>query len=182
MNIVDWLIVGVVIFSFALGYRRGLVAQLLSVVGIIAALLAAFFLYRYLSPYIALLIPLETLAQNTDYEFLFAHFQVFQVIYNVLAFAILFFVVRIGIAILKHFLNVVVKAPGLNLLNRWGGVLFALLEALLLTTLAIYIVMVLPSNSLQYALGDSVLVPYLLQWPGWAAEQLLPELSFMRAD
>lgn len=172
MNIIDWLIIGVAILSFAVGYRRGLVTQLLSLVGVIAALVAAFFFYTYLSPTIAAILPLDQLTENTNYEFLLEHFQVFTVIYNVLAFAVIFFVVLLGAILLKHFLNIVVKAPGLNLLNRWGGVVLSLLQALVITTLAIYLIMVLPFDNLQHALRESMLVSYLMQWPDWLIVKL----------
>lgn len=181
LTIVDWLIIGAAILAFATGYRRGFITQLLSVAGLLASLVIAYLFHDDLAPYLAVLLPLDSLAQNTEYEFLFSHFKVDQIIYNVLAFAILFFVIRLALTIVRHFLNFVVKAPGLNALNRWAGVALALLEALLLVTLAIYILMVIPSDSLQRALNESFFVPYLLQWPSLVTEKI-PSLPFLRED
>ncbi|WP_213585120.1 CvpA family protein [Paenibacillus sp. J2TS4] len=182
MNIVDLIVAVTIIASFAAGYRKGLISQLVSVVGLVAAILAAFFFYANVAGYLAKWIPLKTFTANSDYEFLLDHFQLETYIYNAIAFVLLFFVVKIGWHGVGRLLHAVVKVPGLNGLNRWAGAILAMLEAFLILTLLVFLLIAVPSDPLQEVLEQSAAVPYLLQWPPLVMEKLPDLFQFPEED
>ncbi|MFD0870606.1 MULTISPECIES: CvpA family protein [Paenibacillus] len=178
MNIIDLIAAVTVIASFAAGFRKGLISQLVSVLGLVAALLAAFFLYDKVAAYLAEWIPLKTFTSNSNYEFLISHYRLETYIYNAIAFAAVFLIVKIAWSFLGRVLHVVAKVPGLNGLNRWLGAILGMLEATLILTLMVYVLMAIPSDSLQRVLGESRAVPYLILWPPIVLEKLPEFFSF----
>ncbi|GIP38802.1 hypothetical protein J31TS4_20820 [Paenibacillus sp. J31TS4] len=177
---VDAGIVVVVLLALAVGYRRGLITQLISVAGLVIAFLTAYFLYGELASRLAAWIPLRTWTEGSSYEFLTTRFKLETYLYNVLAFALLFLSVKLVLALIGSVLNLMARAPGLNALNRWSGALLAGLESLVLIGIALYLLTVLPSDPLQHWLAESRLAPIFMDGVTRVMEQLvqLPILPF----
>lgn len=155
MNIVDISVCIFLILAFVAGYRRGLIRQLVSVLGVAIALFVAYKMYDDAAPILRGLLPLETFSAYTGYGISLQNTRIEQYAVNALTFILLFAIVKITLSIVGHMLHWIAGVPGLNALNRWSGALLAMLEAALLFVLIVYALTVWPSDAVQSALEES---------------------------
>ncbi|WP_409344744.1 CvpA family protein [Paenibacillus sp. MBLB4367] len=155
MNIVDIAVCILLVLAFVSGYRRGLIRQLVSVLGVIVALFLAYKLYDDAAPLLRGLLPLETFAAYPGYGFVLNNTRIEEYAVNGLAFVLLFAVVKIALSVAGHLLHWIAEAPGLNAVNRWSGAILAMLEAVLLFVLVVYVMSVWPSDAVQASLEGS---------------------------
>ncbi|GEM_PF-1180675 len=158
-NALDWTIVGIGLVALVYGYMNGLIRQLVSLAGLVAAYAAAFFFYKDVAIWLPELIPYpdfsdERLAFLSQLENVETYF------YRALAFAILFFGARLVFSVVGSMLNIAARLPMISFFNRWGGVLLAGLEAVVLITVAVNVMHIMPYESTQRWLGGSVLAPW----------------------
>jgi membrane protein required for colicin V production len=126
LQIIRILVIGILVWFFIVGLRRGLIRQVLEVVGIITAFIVSFYTAHALAEWIESRIA-------TDYRI------------SLVASAVLIFA---GIIVLFHFIGVVLqKLFNLTILGAFdrvmGGV-FGALKAMLIVSLALVIVLTLP--------------------------------------
>jgi uncharacterized membrane protein required for colicin V production len=162
MNGFDYTLLALAVCGLILGYFRGFIAQIISFVGFFIAYVIAFKFFRDFSPILRGMIPLPTEANYQQYAFIVKGLNLDTYIFNALAFAILFFGVKLALSVVGKLLNIIAAVPGLNLMNRWSGALLGLAEALLIILIAVNVMVIAPSESLQKLLSSSLLAPYLI--------------------
>ena len=115
MNVsaVDWAMLGVLGFSMLLGAWRGLVYEVLSVLGWAASFYAA----QWFAPQVAELLPLQSASEPVRYA---------------AAFVLVFVVAVFAAGLLAFLLKKLVEAIGLRPVDRTMGALFGLLRGLIL--------------------------------------------------
>lgn len=155
MNIIDIVAAVLGVGALALGYNRGFVAQLVSIAGLFLAYLAAYWLYDDVAPLAANLLPLERAQSYNQYAFLVERFNLRVIFYNAVAFAFVFFAVRVGLSFAGRILHLAASIPGIKTINKWSGAALALIEAIILFVVAVNVMSVLPSDSIQRALAES---------------------------
>ena len=104
------------------GYRRGLVKVALDFLGTIIAIYAAFLLYRPMGAFIGNFFLMATVVQN------------------VVGFVVVMILVAVLINIIQFLLGIVVKLPGLSILNRVFGAIFSFLKTYFVLALIFAIV------------------------------------------
>lgn len=168
MNTLDIVVYILLAAAFLIGYRRGFIRQLVSMLGMVVAALAAYLFYDDLAPLTGRFIPVETFASYPKYEFLVKSLRLDRYAVNVISFAIVFFVVKLVLNYAGHVLNAIAKIPGLNFMNRLAGALLGLSEAAVIILAFVYILTILPSDSIQSTLSGSKTAPFFMN--------LIPEL------
>ncbi|MDF2960105.1 MAG: colicin production protein [Paenibacillus sp.] len=163
MNGLDWAAAVLTVAGTLLGYYRGLVSQLVSVAGLFIAYVAAFAFYRDTAPWIAGVLSLPAYETYQKYEFLVKGLNLDAYMYNAIAFALLFFGVKLALSIVGRVLNWIALTPGIKTVNKWSGALLGLLEAVLLVVIAVKVMTVVPNDTAQRLLKGSVTTPYILQ-------------------
>ncbi|MEF3308380.1 CvpA family protein [Paenibacillus sp. GYB004] len=169
LNTLDIIAAVLVVGALALGYHRGLIAQLVSIVGLFIAYLAAYWLYDDLAPIIGRFIPLDKLKGYQEYAFLLDSINWNVYFNNAVAFAVIFIVVKIGFTVVGRVLHWIASIPGLKKVNKWSGALLALFEVVVLFTIAVLIMSIIPSDSLQKTLSESSAATFVMD--------RLPELA-----
>jgi uncharacterized membrane protein required for colicin V production len=164
MNTLDIVAAVLVAAALFLGYHRGFVAQLVSIAGLFIAYLAAYWLYDDVSPVVARFLPLDRLQNYGQFAFLVEGMKWNVYFYNAVAFAVIFFVVKIGMSVVGRLLHLIVSMPGLKTFNKWSGAALALLEAIILFIIAVHVMIVIPSEQLQRTLEGSVSAGYTIQY------------------
>ncbi|MCC2685544.1 MAG: hypothetical protein K0R75_2443 [Paenibacillaceae bacterium] len=167
MNTLDWCVVAVVAGGIFLGYRRGLVGQLVSIAGLLAGYIIAYMYYDDVAAVIAPWIPWPTSASdssNSMFGMAFTGLNLAKYLNNTISFILLFFVVKIACTVVGSIIGMVFKAPGLNFINRWSGALLGLGEAVLLVGLALFLIGVFPSQPLQKQIETSKTVQLLNEY------------------
>ncbi|MDR6554577.1 CvpA family protein [Paenibacillus qinlingensis] len=162
LNTLDYVLMSVVILGLLIGYFRGFIAQIVSISGMILAYLVAFYFYKDLAPLLKSAISLPTYQNYEKYEFIVKGLNLDVYILNAIAFALLFFSVKLALVIIGRALNILAKTPGLNAINRWSGALLGLAEALLIIVIAVNVMTIIPSDGPQKLLANSSIAPYLI--------------------
>lgn len=161
LNTIDIVAAVAAVAALALGYHRGFIAQLVSIAGLFVAYLAAYWLYDDVAPVIANLFPMNQLQSYGKYAYLVEGLNLNVYVYNAVAFALLFFAVKIGLSVVGRLLHLITLVPGLKKLNKWSGAALALLETVILFAVAVQVMIVIPSDSLQQTLKGSVAAEYI---------------------
>jgi uncharacterized membrane protein required for colicin V production len=164
MSKLDIGIAVVLALSFILGYRRGFVLQLVSILGLFVAWITAYLFYDDISPWVGRVVPVESFVSQSGYGELLKGLRVEQYIVSALSFALLLFGVKLGLNAAGHLLNLLAKVPGLNMLNRWSGGALSILEAVVVSAVAIQVMAVLPYESVQSLLTDSRAAEWSMEW------------------
>ncbi|MEB3101089.1 CvpA family protein [Ferviditalea candida] len=164
LNWVDYVIIGLLVGGFLMGYVRGFVSQLLSIFGTVIAFIAAFRFYGGLSPWIAQHLPISSLGSFKQYAPFAENMQLDKYFYNALAFALIFFGSKIVLSIVGGVLNVIAKIPGIHFVNKWSGAVLAFVEVLAMIVIAVNLLAVTPVEKLKAALEQSVIVTYILHY------------------
>jgi membrane protein required for colicin V production len=110
---VDWILIFVLVFSMLLGAWRGLVYEVLSVLGWVAA----FYLAQLLAPRTSLMLPMRTLSEPVRYA---------------AGFVLVFIAAVFSAGLLAFLLKKLVEAIGLRPVDRTMGAAFGLVRGLIL--------------------------------------------------
>ncbi|MGH6639037.1 MAG: CvpA family protein [Polaromonas sp.] len=113
MAAVDWILLGVLLFSMALGAWRGLVYEVLSVLGWVVSFFAA----QWFAPQVAARLPLQSASEPVRYA---------------AAFVLVFIAAVFAAGLLAFLLKKLVDAIGLRPVDRTLGAAFGLLRGVIL--------------------------------------------------
>ena len=113
MAAVDWILLGVLVFSLALGAWRGLVYELLSVLG----WAVSFYVAQWFAPDVATRLPIQSASNPVRYA---------------AAFVLIFIAAVFAAGLLAFLLKKLVEAIGLRPVDRTLGAAFGLLRGLIL--------------------------------------------------
>lgn len=164
MNSLDIAVCVVVVGLIVLGYIRGFVRQLLSIAGLVAALAAAYFFYEAGAEWIKAYVPLETIQSYDKYRVWVEGLRLDVYFYNAVAFLLIFWLVRLGLAVAGGLLHLITLVPGLHAMNKWSGALLGLAEGLVLTIITLHVLTIVPSDGVQGTLDQSRIAPALLKY------------------
>lgn len=117
----DWGFSGVLIFSLLLGAWRGLVYEVLSLLGWIAS----FYLAQWYAPFVATLLPLQSASEPVRYA---------------AAFVLIFIAAIFSAGLLAFLLKKLVQAIGLRPIDRVLGAAFGLLRGMIFLLAATVVV------------------------------------------
>jgi len=149
--------------AFVIGFRRGFIAQLVSLLGLFLAWLTAYLLHDELSPWIAKLFPVQSFAAYEKVELVVSGLKLDTLVFKAAAFIVIFLAVKLGLTLIGSVLSLLAKAPGLNLINRWAGAALALAEAAVLILIAVHVLALIPSDPVQTLLADSAAAAFFLE-------------------
>ncbi len=152
LNFLDIFALALMLFLFVRGWFRGISRELTSLVGLILGLGLAFRYYPELA---------------SELRLRFPSISSFSV---VIAFALIFFLVIVFFSIIGVLLNKLLKAVWLGWLDRWGGAVFGLVEAVLILSVLFFAISMLPDvplikfikkDSLSYEIFKTYAFPYI---------------------
>lgn len=154
MSAVDWVLLVVLVASVAIGAWRGLVFEVLSVAGWIAAFVAA----QWLAPQVGVWLPMEAAAEQMRY---------------VAGFALVFVLAVFAAGFLAWLVKKMVEAVGLRPIDRMLGAMFGIVRGAVLLLAATVIVGMTPLGA-SAAWQESKGAPILSSWLK-ALKPILPE-------
>lgn len=172
MNIMDWIIILLLIGGLVIGFKRGLIRQAIHLAGFIAAYILAFKFYDDFAPMLMSWMPLNQIEAYNSFSFVAEALQVDRLIYNAIAFALIFFGTKLGLTLVGNVLHIVASLPGLSIFNRFGGLALGLLEVALILIIAVNVMAVLPWEKGNQLLSQSMLGSYLVDHVPVLAEKL----------
>jgi membrane protein required for colicin V production len=117
----DWILLSVLAFSLVVGAWRGLVYEVLSVLGWVASFYAA----QWLAPQVAVMLPIQAASQALRYA---------------AAFVIVFIVALFTCGLISFLLKKMVTAVGLRPVDRILGAVFGVVRGLILLLAAAVVI------------------------------------------
>mgnify|MGYP001411098983 CR=1 FL=1 len=144
MNGLDVFLFSLIIISMYVGYKRGLIRQITSLVG---WLLAVFVAYQLSSSFAGYLETQFPLSEAVTGGFLNHFIPIREGIYTLIAFLILFFGVKIGFVFLSKLINPFLQFPVISTVNQIGGLAFGLTKILLVIFILVNVMYFLPFST-----------------------------------
>ena len=160
---IDVLILIILLFSIVLGIKRGFMLQLMNLASFIIGLIVAIIYYKPLASKFVLWIPYPGFTDNATMTLVLDTLDVDRTFYRVLAFALIFFAVKFAVQIVFSMFDFLTYLPVLHSVNRLLGAVLCFIEFYLLTFIVLYLLALIPLESLQVRLSNSILMGFILE-------------------
>lgn len=161
---IDLVIIILLVAGLVSGARRGLIVQLIQMAGFLISIIVAYLYYKPLAEKLVLWIPYPSVDENTTLKFAVEQLDLSQTFYQLLAFALIFFVVKFAIQILASLFDFLRYIPILGGLNRLLGGVLGVVEAYLLIFIVLYVLALLPIDGIQKYIEESFLTTLMLEY------------------
>lgn len=154
-----------------LGFKRGIIAELLTLIGLFTAIFVSIFWYHDLG------------------IILTRQFKWNESLSNIISFIIIFLIVVLGFRILETVLNKIVALLLLGWINNLGGILFGLIRGAVIVSLLLFLLNFIPLPvEIKIQLSNSVLAKHLIETllvlynslKEWMPEHFQFEIEFLR--
>lgn len=152
---VNLIIVGLLIFGFLMGLKRGFILQTLHLLGFIASFIVAAMYYDKLAPYLDLWIPYPEVSDTSSLASFLQTLPLETGFYNAISFALIFFITKIVLQIIASMLDFVAAIPVISLFNSIFGAILGFLEIYLITFIVLFILVLVPFPTTQTWINDS---------------------------
>lgn len=173
----DFILFIMLLFGFFMGLKRGFILQLLHLTGYIIAFIVAVKYYDVLGPKLSLWIPYPELSEESAWAVFLQSLPLETAFYNAIAFAIIFFAVKIALQIIASMLDFVASIPIIKSVNKILGSVLGFLEVYLLLFILLYILALTPVETIQNWISNSSIAVFIIEKTPYFSEKLL-ELWF----
>ncbi|ASK63020.1 hypothetical protein CFK37_13130 [Virgibacillus phasianinus] len=169
---VDIILLIMLIFGFFVGLKRGFILQLFHLIGFIAAFIVAALYYDQLASRLALWIPYPELPDESAWADFLQNMPLEIAFYNAIAFAIIFFAVKIVLQIIASMLDFVADLPVLHSVNKLLGAILGFIEIYLILFIILYILALTPLSTVQSYVNDSWVAMFIVEHTPLFSEKL----------
>ena len=159
----DLLILIVLFAGLIVGLKRGLIVQLMHIVSFVVAMIVAYIYYKPLAEKFVFWVPYPGVTDTGSLGVVIDSLDLDRTFYRVIAFAVIFFVVKFTLQIVASIFDFIAYLPVLKSLNRILGALFGMIENYLLLFIGLYVLALLPIPSIQNLLSKSLLSGIILE-------------------
>ncbi|QVY60608.1 CvpA family protein [Cytobacillus gottheilii] len=158
----DLFIIVILLFGFLVGLKRGFILQLIHLTGFIIAFIVARMYYEPLSEKLTLWVPYPNFGSDSTMQMFFANDNLEDAYYRAIAFAIIFFAVKVLLQIIGSMLDFVASLPIIKQLNIWAGGILGFIEVYLIMFIILYIAALVPIAGMQTYFNDSFMVDLIV--------------------
>nr|WP_236587855.1 CvpA family protein [Tumebacillus amylolyticus] len=156
------MVIGVFLLLAAFnGWRTGLVRQIISLVGMLAAYFIAKTVYPSFVPVVAKYVSV-TAGTNDNPVAVLIEKAVLKNLHQAIAFLVLFFLSFFVVKFIGKLLDLLANLPGLSIVNRFSGALIGLTLAVFIAALVVNVMNLMPQESVRSLLHDSKLASLLI--------------------
>jgi uncharacterized membrane protein required for colicin V production len=159
----DILLLIIFVVSLIIGAKRGFVMQAVHLASFIVALLVAYIYYKPLAQKFVLWIPYPGFTEDSTMTLVLDSLDVDRTFYRVFAFAIIFFTVKIALQIIGSMFDFLTYLPVLSSLNYVLGAVFCFVEFYFLLFIGLYVVALIPLESVQSIVDSSFITKLMLE-------------------
>ncbi|WP_175990822.1 CvpA family protein [Bacillus sp. Marseille-Q1617] len=159
----DLVLLIILLAGFFTGLKRGFILQAVHMTGFIVSFIVAYIYYDQLAPKLTLWIPYPVLDEQSKLNMIFEMTNMDQAYYRVIAFAMIFFAVKIIVHIFGSMLDFVAHLPVLKQLNVIGGGVLGLIETYLIIFILLFIAVLLPIDTVQSFINDSFIAQAMVK-------------------
>ena len=159
----DLLILIIMASGLIVGLKRGFIVQMMHLFGFLIALIVAYINYKPLAQVFVLWVPYPGFAENATSVLGLDSIDIDTSFYRALAFALIFFTTKLVFQIIASIFDFIAYLPVLNSLNRLLGAILGFVEFYILMFIALYILALVPIESLQSMLNRSIFTGLILE-------------------
>ena len=145
------------------GAKRGLIVQLIHMTGFIIALIVAYSYYKPLAEKFVLWIPYPTVDSSSRLTFAIDKLDLDQTFYRLIAFALIFFVMKFALQLVASMFDFLSYLPVLGFISRIAGAILGFIEFYILLFIVIYVIALLPIGPFQNLIENSNLAESMLK-------------------
>lgn len=169
----NFIIFILLVFGVLRGLKRGFILQLLHLTGYIIAFIVAIKYYDELSGKLVLWIPYPELSSANAWADFLEALPLEAAFYNAIAFAIIFFAVRILLQIIASMLDFVASIPIVNSVNKLLGAILGFIEVYLILFIILYILALTPIEGIQNAINNSSIALFIIEQTPYFSDKIL---------
>ena len=159
----DLLILIIIVAGFITGLRRGFIVQVMHLLGFFVALIVAYIYYKPLADVFVYWVPYPGFNESLTPVIGIDNIDVDATFYRALAFAVIFFTVKIVWQIIASIFNFITYLPVLHSLNRLLGAILGFIEFYVLLFIGLYILALVPVASVQSLMDKSIFAGLILE-------------------
>lgn len=160
---VDIILLIVLVGGIIVGAKRGLIVQLIHMVGFVIALIVAFTYYKPLAEKFVLWVPFPAITADSQLSFAVETLDLDQTFYRIIAFALIFFIVKFALQIVASMFDFLKFLPILGPISSILGAILGFVEVFFLVFVFVYVLALLPVEFLQAAIASSALANFILE-------------------
>ncbi|TCT25048.1 putative membrane protein required for colicin V production [Melghiribacillus thermohalophilus] len=160
---VDIFIFILIIMGIFIGLRRGFIMQFMHLTGFIIAFVFAVIYYDNLAPLLELWIPYPEIQDDSTWAIFVNTLPLEHAFYNAVAFAILFFGVKIILQIVANMLDFIAELPVLNSFNGMLGAVLGFIEVYFILFIMLYFLSLVPVVFIQKLIDSSFLAQFIVE-------------------
>lgn len=161
---IDLIIIILLIAGVLTGVGRGVLYQLVNLTGLVIALIVAILTYKPLAEKFVMLVPYPTVGEDATLKFGMDGADLMQTFYNILAFVLIFFIVKFVFKVIASLFNFIQYIPVLGGFNRLLGGLLGFIQVYVMLFFLLYILALLPVASIQNYIDSSILTNLILKY------------------
>lgn len=154
------------------GFKRGLIVQLIHMVGFVIALIVAYSYYRPLAEKFVLWIPYPAVGEDSRFTIAIDQLNLSETFYQMFAFALIFFVVWFGLQLLASMVDFLRYLPVLGFLSKILGAVLGFVEAYILLFFLLYLLALVPMAMIQDLLDNSGIAQSMLEHTPYFSEKV----------
>ncbi|TWT08965.1 CvpA family protein [Planomicrobium sp. CPCC 101079] len=154
------------------GAKRGLVVQLIHMVGFIIALVVAYLYYKPLAEYFVLWVPYPAVSEDSRFTIAIEQLDLDQTFYQLFAFALIFFAVKFALQVLASMFDFLKYLPLLGFVSKILGAILGVIEVYILLFIFIYVLALLPIGAIQTQLENSGIAKTMLEHTPYFSEKV----------
>lgn len=159
----DLIIIIILMYGFFIGLKRGFILQLIHLTGFIIAFIVARIYYEPLAEKLTLWVPYPNFGGNAAFQMFSEHTNLEDAYYRAIAFAIIFFAVKVLLQIIGSMLDFLASLPIIKQLNVWAGGILGFIEVYLIMFILLYIAALVPIAFLQEHFEGSFMVKLIVE-------------------
>ncbi|MGI2326393.1 CvpA family protein [Planococcus sp. YIM B11945] len=168
----DILLLILLVGGLIVGAKRGLIVQLIHMVGFIIALSVAYLYYKPLAEYFVLWIPYPAVSDDSQFTIAIEQLDLDQTFYQLFAFALIFFAVKFGLQLIASMLDFLKYLPILGFASKILGAILGLIEVYIILFIFIYILALLPIEAVQNQIENSGIAQTMIEHTPYFSEKV----------
>ncbi|PXW90065.1 putative membrane protein required for colicin V production [Streptohalobacillus salinus] len=159
---VDIILLLLLVLGVLRGLKRGLVLQVFHFISFFVAFFIATSFYQEIAGMLEMWIPYPPLDAE-KWAFFGEAFDLESAYYNMIAFVVLFFGVKIILSIIGSMLDFVAELPLLSVINSTLGAVFGFLEMYLVLFIFIFVLSLVPIEQIQSLIDQSGVAQFMIE-------------------
>lgn len=159
----DLLLLVVFAFSLLIGMKRGFIMQAINLIGFFIALIVAYVYYKPLADRLVLWVPYPGMQPDSSFALVLDALDVDKTFYRIIAFAVIFFVVKIALKIVASIFDFLAFLPILKSFNRLLGAMLCFVEYYFVIFILLYVFALIPVDAIQKYVAGSIIANFMLE-------------------